>query len=217
MTYDNVSKSDVITWAGAFESNGNDGMKLMVAIIQQIADHRNWNNAAELLKATERHSDKVHPYFKRFLRLALGKQVSLKSKTTQHVSGYYFGLKGKDALQLSNHWTLLVDHADNGGHFSDKAFHKRIAEIINPPSEEKSFDYKASAKRIAAKIAEEGIGLEAYINSLREAHKASSPVIAPVTPPKPDAASDVIDIDRPKVAPEKPARAPRKPRAAKAS
>jgi hypothetical protein len=171
-----------------------NALVVMVDTIEHMAQHRDWDAAAHILAATQ-DSEGVHACYKRLIRFALDKQVSLKTRGVKHSTGYEFSFstKGTTPLVLSNRWAQIAAFTAKKAGYDNAEMHDLIRETFGEAKAKKAYDVKAAAKRAFNSLVETGDlsmfnKYRAELNILIEAEMAERRKNAPK-------GADVIEID----------------------
>lgn len=165
-------------WAVGREKSAVSGLKLMIANVNHMAEHRDWDSAAWFLNYTS--GDRLIPnVFKRLIKERFKDQVTLVTKGAKHASGFEFKFKNKgDTAPAPNTYARIEAFSADNGSYSSVAFRELLGDIKpeKPPVE---FDAKKRAKAIYKLMKDQNGNLAALINALRDEEKvdkATNPI-----------------------------------------
>lgn len=146
------------------------GLKLATEVIEHMAQHRDWDAAANLLGGL-RSDPPMQVTIKRMIRLRFGDDVKIKSAGAKHTSGFEFEWQTKDPIIAPNSWAMILDSAAANNAITSKAFKDTLKTALGEDKDEDedkpAFDQEKNAKALLAKLRKEGVNIDAFFAEVK--------------------------------------------------
>ena len=175
------------------------GLKLAIEVIEHMANHRDWDAAANLLGGLKSEPP-MQVTVKRMIRLRFGDNIKIKSAGAKHTSGFEFTWQTKDPVVAPNSWAMILDAAAANQAITSKQFKDTLKTALGEDKDEDeakpAFDQEKKAKELLAKLRKEGVNVDAFFAEVKRQDMLKRGVQVQAVPGTQTGASKVVTSEK---------------------